>query len=86
MVKTTLTVVLDVPEFDGQSVDEIRQNLFDSYVNFVTCEHLTAALKWCVLAKIGQEDEDETASQLYRYHNTWADITQQAVWDVHFEN
>jgi hypothetical protein len=77
-MKIKITVELDIPEFDDQSNEEMTQNIFDAYTNYITCKHLEDALKWCSRARIGTENEDPVAKAIYSHHDTWADICGQA--------
>jgi hypothetical protein len=83
-MKITLTIELDLPDsidlVEGAETASLGQLLFDSYVNYVTVSHLVDAQKWCVKARLGSESEDPGAKLIYHYHNTWADICQNATW------
>jgi hypothetical protein len=59
---------------------ELAQLLFDEYVNFATCSHLDAAVKWCGKAGIETPQEDSTMKLIYEMHKTWGEICGQAEW------
>lgn len=73
-MKIKMQIEFEVPGVDNFSDAEISQLLFDAYTHYTTCKHLEDAMKWCARGRIGMENEDSGAKQIYQYHNTWADI------------
>lgn len=80
-MKVQLTIDLILPD-DCQEMNdaEISQVLFDGYTNYVTVSHARDAVKWCARGKIGSDNEDKVAKHIYKYHETWRNVADQAVW------
>jgi hypothetical protein len=85
-MKVTLTIELALPDDTPVILDAYEESLpqlvFDAYVNFTTCSHADAAVQWCAKGKIGSDNEDSSAKQIYQYHNTWRDICRAAKWSM----
>lgn len=67
-MKIQLTIVLDLPEETrGWSMGELRQNVFDAYVNYATVCHLRDACKWLC-------EKSPNAPIIANHHSLWGDI------------
>lgn len=83
-MKIKLEIVLELPDETPLVLDayneSLRQLLFDAYVNYATVQHSMDAMQWCAKGKVGSENEDQGAKQIYLFHNTWAEICANATW------
>ena len=79
-MKIEITMQLELPpsECDNFSDAEMRQMLFDSIQNRLTCDYLQAAVHACVDKRFSSEEQRAATLQIY---NTWADIMKAATWD-----
>lgn len=81
-MKIEMTVALDIPDADVLGDAELRQALFDSYVNYVTVQHLGEVVRWTAsLGRFesgGDVDMAETARRIVRNHQAWAEIAETA--------
>lgn len=89
-MKVILTIELDLPDTTPVVLDSynesIKQVVFDSYINYITCCHLKDAVKWCSIGKVGSHNEDLTAKGIYQYHDTWANICKNSKWSMDIIN
>jgi len=82
-MKVKLTIELDLPEeCAAYSADELRQLLFDVYVNYVRRAHLLDAVYYMDKGQVGSPDETPVLATLGSHHRLWAKICKSAVWDV----
>ena len=80
-MKLKIEIEIDVGDLlDEKSDDEIAQILYDGYVNYATTQHLSDAVTYCSLGKVGSESPDYAYARLYNYHNTWGEICSSATW------
>lgn len=75
-MKITLTVELDLPDDMAEWPDaELCQVLFESYINYVTCQHIEESMHWTI-----QSVEDRNAILIAENHKQWYNIAKQAKW------
>lgn len=81
-MKIELTVALDIPDADALGDAELRQALFDSYVNYVSVQHLGEVVQWTAsLARYESAGDDamlQTARRIVGNHQAWAEIGRSA--------
>jgi hypothetical protein len=81
-MKIEMTIKLNLPDSCAAlSCSELRQVIYEAYINYVTCEHAHDAVKWCAKAKVGTDDEKPVEKRIFQYHDSWRDIASTAVWD-----
>ena len=76
-----LTVRLDIPLADQYSDAELRQAIFDEFINFNNTQHLMMAMKAMVLKEVNEE----SSAALVRLHQTWASVAQNATFEIRRE-
>jgi len=82
-MKIELKITLELPDiFNNHDYGELRQLLFDEYVNHCTCAHLETALECCVKGKIGTDEEDPIEKNDFDWHNIWADVCKKAKFEL----
>lgn len=80
-MKLRLTIDIELPDNCAEWSDaELRQVVFDAYINYNTCSHLQDAMKW--LVESGKREDATTAKIIQKHHNDWADISSAAVWSM----
>jgi len=80
-MKVTLTIELNLPDDASKLTDaELRELLFEEYVNYVTKCHAIDASNWCAKAKVGSENEDKMGKQIYERHSAWMNYTDLPYW------
>ena len=70
-MKIQLDIQLDVPGVEEYSEAELRQLMFDAYVNYVTVQYMSDAIRW--------HGKDKTIAE---YHSNWGKIARQATWEI----
>jgi hypothetical protein len=77
-MKVRLTIDIELPDVCAEaSDDELRQNLFDDMINYMTCCHLRDALTWTAKAV-----KMPTGQRIADHHSLWADICEKAEWSI----
>ena len=81
-MKIEMTIELDLPDTcAAMPSDELRQVLFDAYINYAAVSHAKDAVEWYAKAKVGTDDEKPVEKRIFQYHDSWRDIASTAVWD-----
>ncbi len=76
-MKIKLTIELDLPDTMSDWNDsELRQVVFDEYVNFSTISHLSESIDWKTR---GDSSLNEMIAQK---HHDWSKICNSAVWEI----
>lgn len=76
-MKIRLTIELDLPDGYSKWPDaELRQLVFDSYVNYNTVAHMEDAI-----ARFGKTD-DAVSRMAYNHHKEWSAISGSAVFAI----
>lgn len=70
-MKIKLEIELDVPGVEAYSEPELRQLMFDAYINYVTQQHMMDAVRW--------HNKDAIIAE---YHSNWGEIASQATWEI----
>ena len=85
-MKITIHIELELPDDTPVILSHMHESLsqliHDEYVNFNTCKHAEAAVKWCAKAKMGSENEDPSARMIYQHHEIWREICSKAKWYI----
>lgn len=80
-MKLRLVIDMELPdEISDYSDAELRQLVFDAYINYNTCSHLADSVEW--LARSQQAPDDIVASQIYKHHTTWGKISGNVKWSI----
>lgn len=80
-MKIKLTIELDLPdEANDWSDAELRQVVFDSYINYATCQHMQDAVHW--MARSAKSEPDSAGRAIAEIHSNWGDICSQATWTM----
>lgn len=89
-MKVSLNIALDIPGAEKLSDAELRQLVFDAYVNHATCAHTESVLS--ALSREPRLLERATPEQaenikvgtrnLMNYHKTWSEICEQATFEI----
>ena len=81
-MKIEMTIKLDLPDSCAEMpYEELRQVIYDAYINYAACQHAHDAAKWCAKAKVGSDDEKPVEKKIFQYHDSWRDIASTTVWD-----
>lgn len=81
-MKVRLTVDLDLPDqYAAWTAAEMRQMLFDSYVNYVHIGHLEDALDHYDSGGLYTVDEKQSGRQMYEHHREAAKFTKPVTWN-----
>lgn len=81
-MKIKLIIDIELPdECMKASEEELRQNLFDDVINYLTICHLRDALKWTV-----KTIDTPNAKIIADHHKLWADICENARWNIVKQN
>jgi hypothetical protein len=78
-MKIQLTIELEIPDGQG-SIEELRQNIFDDYINYAAVKHLSDATKWCGL--VSTHPNPQVADIIWKHHRLWGKICSQPRWDL----
>jgi hypothetical protein len=88
-MKIELNIKLDLPEnCQNMSQAELRQLLFDEYVNAITVHHREKATEWAYQSILEPDSPEKLpvsnnqAKKLYLHHKIWGDTTEQPEWDM----
>lgn len=77
-MKIKLEIELEMPDqYKDWPMIELRQLIFDRYVNYATCKHLHDAVQWMADAKDGK-----TVGYIIDSHKEWANICDSAQFKV----
>lgn len=83
-MKVTLNIELNLPDFMASfSEAELRQTLFDEYINAVTCYHVDAILfiqESRLVENLPDVDLNARYEIAMEHHKRWAMLVKNAVW------
>lgn len=80
-MKLRLVIDMELPdEISDYSDAELRQLVFDAYINYNTCSHLADSVEW--LARSQQSPDNAAAPRIYKHHDTWGDISRNVKWSI----
>ena len=75
-MKIELNIQLDLPEsFEDYPDDELKQLIFDTYVNYATTSHLKDALEW-------SGNDSGFSKRISENHRMWSDICRKATFNI----
>jgi hypothetical protein len=75
MAAITLNIELDIPDAENMTDAELRQLVFDEYVNFAVQSHLERGMD--VLT-----GDDRFKEEMLAHHRQWAAICKLAQWNL----
>jgi hypothetical protein len=83
-MKVTLTIELELPDdtpvIEGHEFVGLNQLVFDRFVNYAACSHLSDSFSW--YSKHLANPNDANAKGIYEYHKQWSGICSNATWSM----